>query len=499
MSRIRALAKESLVYGVSSIVSRFLNFLLVPFYTHVLSTAEFGVSNIVFALVAFLNIVYQFGFDSAYLRLAADVDGPGRKKLFATAFFSQTLGTVIFSGVLLSLSGPLGRIFLIPDQNRILLAFAAGILILDTLTVVPFAHLRLEHAALRFALLRLGNVVLNIAANWFFVLHQHKGLEGVFWANLVASAGTFIFILPILWANVRMTFDTEAFRQLIKFGLPLVPAGLYGIVNEMAGRLCLGFLKPEDIERLYPGRGYDVLQLTGIFSAAWKLGVFGLLLVQMYRMAWQPFFLQRHKDPDAPELFGNILRYLCLFIGYASVTLMVFLDKLVALPILGRPLIDRAYWVGLEIVPGVLLAYAFQAWFIHFTLGIYIAKQTRYLIWSNGLGAAVTVGGNLLLIPRFGLWGATLSAILCYIVIAVMVMRKSQRLFPISVVWPKMAPILVWMILGWSLGMAVQKWPGAFSWSMRLGALAAFYLIPFLTGSLSLKFLAVSRMRNTPL
>jgi O-antigen/teichoic acid export membrane protein len=487
MSRIRALAKESLVYGVSSIVSRFLNFLLVPFYTHVLSTSEFGISNIIFAIVAFLNVVYQFGFDSAYLRLAADATGLERKKLFTTAFISQALGCILFSVLLLALAGPLGQVFLIPTENRMLLAFAAGILILDTLTVVPFAHLRLEHAALRFALMRLGNVVLNIAANWLFVLHWHKGLEGVFWANLVASAGTLIMALPVLVANLRPVFDRPAFRQLLKFGLPLVPAGLYGIVNEMAGRLCLGFLKQTDIDRLYPDRGYDVLQLTGIFSAAWKLGVFGLLLVQMYRMAWQPFFLQRHKDPDAADLFGKILRYLCQFIGYASITLMVFLDKLVSLPILGRPIIDSAYWVGLEIVPGVLLAYAFQAWFIHFTLGIYIAKQTRYLMWSNGVGAAVTVAGNLLLIPYLGLWGATLSAILCYIVMAIMVMRKSQKLFPITVGWPKMIPILIWLSLGWILGVLVQKYPNNFPGLVRVGALAIFYIIPLLTGSLPIR------------
>jgi O-antigen/teichoic acid export membrane protein len=352
--------------------------------------------------------------------------------------------------------------------------------------VVPFAHLRLEHAARQFAALRLGNVILNLAANWLFVVTWHQGLTGVFRANLAASAGTLILVLPILLVNVRPVFNRGDFRQLMKFGLPLVPAGLYGLVNDMAGRLFLRFLTQADIDRLYPGKGYDILQLTGIFSAAWKLGIFGLLLVQMYRMAWMPFFLQRQKDPDAADLFGRILRYLCLFIGYASVTLMIFLDKLVAIPVMGRPLFNSAYWVGLGIVPGVLMAYLFQAWFIHFTLGIYIAKQTRYLMWSNGAGALVTVAANLLLIPRYGLWGATMSAILCYMVIAFMVTRKSQKLFPIVIAWPTLAPVLVWLALGWGFGIAVQNQPSAFSWTLRVGALAAFYLFPFLTGALPL-------------
>ncbi|MDB5104192.1 MAG: polysaccharide biosynthesis protein [Fibrobacteres bacterium] len=484
MSRIRALAKESLIYGVSSIASRFLNFLLVPFYTHVLTTSDFGVQNIVFALIAFLNIVYQFGFDAAYLRLANDTDEAGAKRLFSTAFWSQALGAGIFSLLLIALAGPLSDAFLIPDSQRNLFRYAAGILLLDTLKVVPMAHLRLRHSALRFALINLGNVVVNIAANLVFVLSWHKGLEGVFWANLAASAFTVVLVLPILWANVKPAFQTPLFRQMLRFGLPLVPAGLYGIVNEMAGRLFMRLLTQADIDRLYPGRGYDVLQLSGIFAAAWKLGIFGLLLVQMYRMAWQPFFQQRQKDPDAADLFGRILRYLCHFVGYASVTLMVFLDKLVALPILGRPLIAPAFWVGLEIVPGVLLAYAFQAWVVHFTLGLYIAKQTRYLIWTNGAGAIVTVAGNLLLIPRLGLWGATLSAILCFLVIAVMTTRKSQQLFPIALSWATMAPILIWLACGWILGTWVQMHPEAFSWGRRAGALLAFWLLPFVTGTL---------------
>ncbi len=484
MSRIRALAKESLIYGVSSIASRFLNFLLVPFYTHVLLPSDFGIQNILFAMIAFLNIVYQFGFDSAYLRLANDADTAGRKRLFASAFWGQAVGSMLFSLPLLVVTGPLAKLFLIPAASRSLFYYSAAILVLDTLTVVPFAHLRLEHRPTRFAALRLGNVAVNIAANLVFVLKWRMGLEGVFLANLVASALTVLAQIPVLGRNAFSAPRREVFASLLRFGLPLVPAGLYGIVNEMAGRVFMRMIKPEDIERLYPGRGYDVLQLAGIFSAAWKLGVFGLLLVQMYRMAWQPFFQQRHKDADAADLFGRVLFYFLTAVGYAAVTLMAFLDKLVALPIAGRPLIAPAYWPGLEIVPGVLLAYLAQAWVVNFTLGLYLAKQTRHLMWINGAGVVVTLAGNFLLIPALGLWGATLTAIVCYLVIAVLITRKSQQLFPIAIRWPRMLPLLGWLAAGWAFGTGVQMEPERFTWSMRLGPLAAFWLLPFVTGML---------------
>jgi O-antigen/teichoic acid export membrane protein len=152
---------------------------------------------------------------------------------------------------------------------------------------------------------RLVNVIVIIAGDLVFVLWLRQGLEGIFIANIIASASTLLLLSPVFVANLRVAWDSARVRALLAFGLPFVPAGLYGIVNEMAGRLFLSRLSQEDVERLHPGAGWDVLHLTGVFSAAWKLGVFGLLLVQMYRLAWQPFFLRHHRDADAPALFGR--------------------------------------------------------------------------------------------------------------------------------------------------------------------------------------------------
>ncbi len=484
MTRLRSLARESLLYGISSLLSRFLNFLLVPFYTHVLSPAEFGISNIIFALVAFLNVVYQSGFDSAYLRLAHDVDDGVRRRLFSTAFWSQAGISLGLTAPLLLAAPWLGGVFSIPPANQGLFHWAALILVLDTLTVVPLSHLRYRHQARRFAFIRLGSVAVNIAGNLVFVLHLHQGLRGVFWANAVASTAAFIFLLPVLGAHLRPLFDGERLRALLRFGLPFVPAGLYGIVNEMSGRLFLGRLTPADLGRLYPGTGWDVLYLTGLFSAAWKLGIFGLLLVQMYRLAWQPFFLQHQKDPDAAALFGRVLRVLLLFIGACGFTLMLFLDKFVALRVFGKSLIARDFWPGLPIVPGVLLAYAFQAWFVHFTLGIYIAKKTKTLIWINGVGATVTVALNLLLVPWLGLWGAVWAAVTCYAVMAFLITRKSQTLFPIDLEWRRLAPVLVWIALCFAVGFWTQAHPGL-GLGMRGALLVAGLLLPFLIGAIS--------------
>jgi O-antigen/teichoic acid export membrane protein len=500
VSRLGSLAKESLAYGVSSLLSRFLNFLLVPFYTHVLTPSEFGISNIVFALVAFLNVIYQAGFDSAYLRLAHDAEGEDQKRLFSTALWSQAALVLIFSAPLLLASAWLGGVFKVPDQNLDLFRLAAIILALDTLSVVPMAHLRYRHKALHFAFIRLGNVVVNIAGNLVFVLWWHQGLRGIFMANIVASAFTLIFLAPILLENLRAFLNGETFKTLLRFGLPFMPAGVYGIINEMAGRLFLGRLTDADLTRLYPGKNWDVLHLTGLFSAAWKLGVFGLLLVQMYRLAWQPFFLKHYRDADAPKLFGRVLRVLLLFIGICGLVLMLILDRLVSFPIHGKTLIASSFWEGLPIVPGVLLAYALQAWFVHFTLGVYIAKKTRSLVWINGLGAVVTVALNLLLIPRFGLWGAVWAAVACYAVMALFMTRQSQSLFPIDLAWNRLFPIVIWIGLCFAAGFWVQMHP-TIGWGTRLLFLFGGLCLPFALGGVTreegMAFLMLLKRRSS--
>jgi O-antigen/teichoic acid export membrane protein len=485
MSRLRALAKESLAYGVSSLLSRFLNFLLVPFYTHVLTPGEFGVSNIVFALVAFLNIVYQAGFDSSYLRLAHDAANAGEekgRKLFSTALWSQAAVSLACTAPFLIAAPWLGAAFNVPVQYGPLFAMAALILGLDALAVVPMAHLRYRHKAMHFALIRLGSVVVNIAGNLVFVLWLKRGLEGIFLANVIASALTLALLLPVFLENLRATYDTARLRTLLVFGLPFVPAGLYGIVNEMAGRLFLSRLSPEDVGRLYPGSGWDTLHLTGVFSAAWKLGIFGLLLVQMYRLAWQPFFLRHHGDADASVLFGRILRALLLFVGGCGLALTLFLDKLVAFPVFGKPLIAPAFWPGLPIVPGILLAYALQAWCVHFTLGVYIAKKTSSLVWINGAGALVTVAFSVWLVPLLGLWGAVWGAVACYAVMAVLMTRTSQALYRIDLDWPRLLPLFLWMALCFAVGFRVQAHPET-GFGTRVGLLAGGLLLPFLIGA----------------
>lgn len=494
MSRLKQLARESVLYGLSSIGARFLNFILVPFYTHVFTPEELGISTMLFLIMSFGNIVYQAGFDSAYLRLAHDAAEEERRRLFASAFKSQALLCLLFSALLYLLHPFLGRALEMPAPSRRLLAFLPLILTLDALSTVAFAHLRFAHEALRFALIRIASVVINVAANFIFLLGFDLGLAGVLGANVLASLGTLVLVSPLLLRNIGAAFEMPKARALLALGLPLMPAGLYGIFNEMAGRLFLvKLLDAEDLRRLYPGKDYTLYALQGIFSNAWKLGIFGLLLVQMYRMAWQPFFLQRRNDPDAPALFGRTLRYLLLFIGYTCIPLSLFIDRLVAFPLPGgRMLLDPRFHDGLGMVPLVLLAYAVQAVFIHFTLGPYIRKQNHQLLWCNGLGAVVTTVLSLVLIPPLGHYGAAFAALGCNASMALFMGWKSQGLFPIELPLRRFLPLGVWLVGGFAAALAFQAGPLAEGGRAalplaRIFCLVVFLVLPFLLGAVDRK------------
>ncbi len=479
MSRIRQLGKESLLYGASSLGSRFLNFLLVPFYTHVFAPDVFGILQMVFVLIAFLNVVYQFGFDTAYIRLASDKEAEAKKNLFSSAFLSVILGSILWTVVLLFSMPLLGKVLVIPTEYRYTFFLAAGILCLDALAIVPLAQLRVSHRALYFSGSRFLYVIVNIIANLVFILHLHMGVKGILWANVLASACALVYLTPVYFQYFRMRFDVSLVKQLLSVGWPLVPSGLYLMVNEMAGRWFLA----QRADSLAGDAWVKAQSEVGIFSAAWKLGIFGALLVQMYRLAWQPFFLQHRNDSDAPQLFGQILRLWLTVIGWISIPILFFLDYWVSFPIAGRPLIHPDYWGGLAMVPIVFAAYGLQAVYVHFTLGPLIAKQTKALMTVTAWGAVATVLGNYLLVEPLGLWGASLAAAFCYGAMALLMAYKSQKLFRIDLS-VTLIPVFIWLTAIWglsALGLSADKAP---SLSFRLLAALLFLIAPLLFGGI---------------
>lgn len=414
---IKRLTTETAIYGISTIVGRFLNFLLVPFYTNVLATGEFGIQANVYSLIAFLNVVYVYGLDTAYFKYASTLEAGDRKQNFSTPLISISLTSLFFSLLIHLCASSIASLDFvnIPAQHIDVIRYAAWILFFDSLCVIPFAALRLNHQAKTFAGIKLVNITVNIILNVVLLAIYKMGIEGIFVSGLVSSVLTFVLLLPITSKNLTSNFLKPLWRGLLKFGLPTVPAGLAAMVMQVIDRPILQALTDS--------------QTVGIYQANYKLGIFMMLVVSMFSYAWQPFFFQTAQQSNAKELFARVMTYFLLFTSIVFLAVSFFIGDLVKIRIWGHYVIPPPYWSGLNIVPVVLLAYMFTGIGTNLSAGIYILKKTYYVPYYTGAGAIVNIAANYALIPRLGILGAAYATLLSYAVMAVLEYVIVQRLY----------------------------------------------------------------------
>jgi O-antigen/teichoic acid export membrane protein len=475
VSKLRELFSDSVIYGFSNVVARFINYLLVPFHTDVFSTARYSIVSLVYAAITFLNVILQMGMESAYLRYAED-----RKEasnIFKTIQLSLLGVSTVMVGLLwLFMPVALSAMNLDSSTSGIYIMML-GILWFDTLAIVPFAELRLVRKSIQFAILKTLHVIINVGLNFYLILALDFGIEAVFIANLAAS----VVITVVIWAVTadlwKGKWSQEWVGTIFRFGLPFIPAGLGHAINEMLDRFLLNSMDPATAERLY-GQDITPEDVVGIYSACYKLAVFMLLIVQMYRMAWQPFFMRYSRDEDSAKLFGRAFVYFNAFAATAYLIVSLFREQIVAIevPVLNATLINSNYWLGLEIVPLLLLAYWFQGWYINFSSGIFIKEKTSVLYKITLLGAGITLASNLVLIPYFGMMGSAAATLASYGVMAVVLGIYSKRIMEVQYRMPLSFALMVACVAMVYLTPAISSMIGVETttgnWLMMLPGLA---------------------------
>jgi O-antigen/teichoic acid export membrane protein len=429
IEKVFRLGKEAAIYGLSSIIGRFLNFLLVPFYTNYLLRAEYGVVANIYAYIAFAFVLYCYGMDSAYMRFVSSMEVGDKQQNFSTPFFSVAVSSVLFSLLIHLFAPSIAGWIGVAAEHANLIQYAGWILCFDTLAVVPFAYLRMENKAKTFAGLRVLNILINVVLTVLLLVVLRLKLEAVFLANLCASALTFLFLLRFAWPHLTLRFSKQLYGQMMRFGLPYIPAGLAGIAIQVIDRPIVKALTDD--------------ATLGVYQANYRLGVLMMLVVGMFDYAWRPFFLSHAKDHDAKELFAKVFTYFVALMMLVFVTVSVFIEDLVRIRVLGRYFIHPDYWGGLSIVPVVLLAYVFTGAYVNFVVGVYLEKKTKYLPYATGAGAIVNVAVNFALIPKFGLMGAAIATLLSYVVMAIGIYFPSQRLYHVSYEWGKIARLAI--------------------------------------------------------
>lgn len=429
-----------MAYGLSSILGRALNFLLVPLYTAMFAAAEYGVVSELYAYVAFLNILFTYGMETAYFRFA-NRPGTDRQALYSEVQSLLVVTSMLLSGLLVVLSGPLARLLDYPQYKHyiIWLALIVGV---DAVVSVPFARLRLEGKAFKFAGVRLFNIVLVVVANVLFlkvfpeimqgqylpglrpviasIYDPDLGLGYVFLINLVANA----LYIPLLWREIstfRFRLYLERLRPMFRYAYPLMIMGLAGVVNEVIDRILLKHYLPEG---LYPGLSNQAV--VGIYSACYKLSIFMSLAIQAFRYAAEPFFFSQAQDKNSPATFALVMR------GFVLTCALLFVGVSANLELFALLFLNKEeYWLGLPVVPVLLLANLFLGVYYNLTVWFKLTDRTHYGTYIGVGGAVITLVLNLLLIPVLGFMGSALATLACYFSMALASYLLGNRFYPI--------------------------------------------------------------------
>jgi O-antigen/teichoic acid export membrane protein len=431
LTKLKELFSDTLIYGISSVLARFINYLLVPLHTKVFQEAQYGIISLIFAAITFLNVIFTFGMESAYLRYAKDREHA--RSFFKTIQLSL-LGFASVLALLLWLSAPLIMpVMSLDPATKSIYLMMIGIVWFDTLSIVPFAELRLVRKSLQYAAIRTMNVLINVGLNVYLILFQGWNIEAVFMANVAASGITTVFIW-LLTANMwKGDWSRAIFDKAVHFGMPFVPAGLGFAINEVLDRFMIKYFLSDASAAQFYGAGTTSEDVVGIYSACYKLAVFMLLLIQMFRMAWQPFFLRHADDEEAPELYADVFLYFNAAAALVFLGVGLFAVKIVQIPVpfLDAYLIDSKMWSGLTIVPVLLGAYWFHGWYMNFSAGVFIEEKTEILPKITLFGAVVTVIANALLIPYLGMMGAAFATLLSYASMALFLYLQVRRVYPV--------------------------------------------------------------------
>jgi len=429
IEKIFQLGKEAAIYGLSSVVGRFINFLLVPLYTNFLLPSEYGVIATLYSYIAFLFIVYGFGMEAAYMRFVSSLEIGDKKQNFSTPFVSLVLTSLLLSMVLYSSSRGLASLIGISGEYHVLIQYAAGVLLFDALATIPFAFLRMENKAFTFASVRIINILLNVACNVILIVGFGMKAEGILLANLIASGFTFIILFRYIAQSFTWSISFPLYRELLKFGIPYIPAGLAGVAMQVIDRPILKALTDD--------------ATVGIYQANYKLGIFMMLVVGMFDYAWRPFFLKHASEEGAKALFSRVFTFFLAFLLGLFLVLSLFIGDIVQIHISGKYLIHPDYWSGLGVVPWILLAYVLNGAYISFVIGVYLQKQTKYLPYITGAGAISNVAANVVLIPMYGIMGAAIATLVCYAVIATSIYFTSRRFYEVQYEWSKIGRLVL--------------------------------------------------------
>ena len=450
------MASETVVYGLSTILARILNFVFVPIYTRVLETGSYGTVTEFMAYIAVLQVVLALGLETGCFRFASR-EGADPDKVFSNALAAVICSSGVFLALVLIFASPLAGLMGYGGYEACI-RYVAGILVADTLTSIFFARLRFEHKALKFAVLKTVKILTETGANLllFFVfpafaashpdtflldfISAEPDFTYVIFAIFVSSIVCALLFVPMA-VRQRYIFDSAQMKSMLVYSLPLMVAALPGIVNDFLDRFLFRFCDTSSPEWR---------SSLGIYQAATKLAVIMSLFIQMFRYAAEPFFFQREKEKDSKGMYAAVMDYFTAFCGLVFLGVIFYMDILCL--ILGPD-----YRVGVGVVPIMLGAYMVLGMLFNVSMWYKLSGKTSMAIYITLAGLVVTALVNIVFMPRYSYHASAWGHLASYTVMFAISAALGQKYYPIPYNWPRLGAIVLSMLLCYALSLFADR------------------------------------------
>nr|WP_315205837.1 oligosaccharide flippase family protein [uncultured Flavobacterium sp.] len=411
MGLYKNLFKQTAIYGLATVIPRMFSFILVPLYTDLLPKAEYGKVSIIFAWMIFFNVILAYGFETAFFRFYnKETD---KKSIVETTSVSLFWTSISFLFIALLFRNKLAIWSGIDAQY---ITYTIWILVLDALVIVPFSKLRVNQQPIKYAIIKIGNVVINLVLNLFFLSYLPAIAESnpdsflssfyledfqigyIFVSNIVASLATFLILSPN-YLLLKWHFDYKLWKRMMEYGLPIMVAGIAFAINEQFDKILLGKLLPANIAD----------SEVGVYSACYKLGLFMVLYRTAYTLGIEPFFFSHADKEDAPQTYATITKYFVIFGSFILLSVIVFADVLKYIMIQ-----DESYWEAMKVVPLIILANFFLGIYTNLSVWYKLIDKTHIGAYISIIGAIITLSLNYLLIPTMSYYGSAIATIAAY-------------------------------------------------------------------------------------
>ena len=422
MANLKSVVKDTAIYGLSSIVGRFLNYLLVPLYTAKLSAASggYGVITNVYAYTALLMVILTYGMETTFFRYV-NKEGENPDKVYSTTMISVASTSLLFVLLVLLFLQPISSFMGYADHSSYIWVMAVTVAV-DAFACIPFAYLRYKKRPMKFAILKLANIMMAILLNLFFflLLPAWTGNGGLvdagyaFYINLFCSVALLFFLLKEITA-VPFDFDKALLRRMLSYSWPILVLGVAGILNQTADKILFPYIY----------QGTDAHSQLGIYGAASKIAMIMAMITQAFRYAYEPFVFGNNNDKDSRSTYAKAMKFFIIFTLLAFLVVMAYIDLL-------KYIIGRDYWEGLKVVPVVMAAEIMMGIYFNLSFWYKLIDKTIWGAWFSGIGCVVLITVNVLFVPRYGYMACAWAGFMGYASAMTISYLVGQKKYPIN-------------------------------------------------------------------